>query len=154
MSATREGFLLLNLIFVTMDKTERFFELKELWKKSDEARRAEIDKEISALLASMDGGDDEKLLEGIKQDFSHMHDDLEEVRQELLRDKMKEVLPAISVSYIARKYFGKSSSWFYQRLNGNKVNGKEASFTPGELNTLSAALNDIGKKLSAMSAVL
>lgn len=137
-----------------MDKTERFFELKELWKKSDEAQRVEIDKEISALLASMDDGDDGKLLEGVKRDFSHIHNDLEEVRQELLRDKMKEVLPAISISYIARKYFGKSSSWFYQRLNGNKVNGKEATFTPNELSTLSAALNDIGKKLSAMSAVL
>lgn len=137
-----------------MDKTKRFFELKELWKKSDETRRAEIDKEISALLASMNEEDDGKLLDGIKQDFARMHDDLEEVRQELLRDRMKEVLPAISVSYIARRYFGKSSSWFYQRLNGNKVNGKEAAFTPNELSTLSAALNDIGKKLSAMSAVL
>jgi len=137
-----------------MDKTERFFELKELWKKSDEAHRVEIDKEISTLLASMDDKDDGKLLEGVKQDFSHIHDDLEGVRQEVLRDKMKEVLPAISVSYISRKYFGKSSSWFYQRLNGNKVNGKEAAFTPNELSTLSAALKDIGKKLSAMSAVL
>lgn len=137
-----------------MDKTKRFFELKELWKKSDETRRAEIDKEISALLASMNEEDDGKLLDGIKQDFARMHDDLEEVRRELLRDRMKEVLPAISVSYIAHRYFGKSSSWFYQRLNGNKVNGKEAAFTPNELSTLSAALNDIGKKLSAMSAVL
>ena len=137
-----------------MDKTERFFELKELWKKSDEAHRVEIDKEISALLASMNDEEDGKLLEGVKQDFAHIHNDLEEVRQEVLRDKMKEILPAISVSYIARKYFGKSSSWFYQRLNGNRVNGKEAAFTPNELSTLSAALNDIGKRLSAMSAVL
>ena len=125
-----------------MDKTERFFELKELWKKSDEAHRVEIDKEISELLESMDTEDDERLLEGVKQDFANIHNKLEDVRQEVLRDKMKEVLPAIS------------SSWFYQRLNGNKVNGKEATFTPNELSTLSAALNDIGKKLSAMSAVL
>lgn len=137
-----------------MNKTERFFELKELWKNSDEAQRAEIDKEISALLDSMNDSDDQSLLESVKKDFEHIHEDLEEVRQELLRDRMKEVLPAISVSYIARKYFGKSASWFYQRLNGNKVNGKEAAFTPNELSTLSAALNDIGKKLSAMSAVL
>lgn len=137
-----------------MDKTERFFELKELWKNSDEAHRVEIDKEISALLESMSAEDDGKLLEGVKLDFAHIHNDLKDIHQELLRDKMKEILPAISVSYIARKYFGKSSSWFYQRLNGNKVNGKEANFTPNELNTLSAALNDIGKKLSAMSAVL
>ena len=137
-----------------MDKTERFFELKELWKNSDEAHRVEIDREISALLESMSAEDDGKLLEGVKQDFTHIHNDLKDIHQELLRDKMKEILPAISVSYIARKYFGKSSSWFYQRLNGNKVNGKEANFTPTELSTLSAALNDIGKKLSAMSAVL
>lgn len=137
-----------------MNKTEHFFELKELWKNSDEAQRAEIDKEISALLDSMNDSDDQSLLESVKKDFEHIHEDLEEVRQELLRDRMKEVLPAISVSYIARKYFGKSASWFYQRLNGNKVNGKEAAFTPNELSTLSSALNDIGKKLSAMSAAL
>ena len=137
-----------------MNKTERFFELKELWKNSDEAQRAEIDKEISALLDSMNDSDDQSLLESVRKDFEHIHEDLEEVRQELLRDRMKEVLPAISVSYIARKYFGKSASWFYQRLNGNKVNGKEAAFTPNELSTLSAALNDIGKKLSAMSTAL
>ena len=137
-----------------MNKTERFFELKELWKNSDEAQRAEIDKEISALLDSMNDSDDQSLLESVKKDFEHIHEDLEEVRQELLRDRMKEVPPAISVSYIARKYFGKSASWFYQCLNGNKVNGKEAAFTPNELSTLSAALNDIGKKLSAMSTAL
>lgn len=70
-----------------MNKTERFFELKELWKNSDEVRRAEIDKEISALLDSMNDNDDQALLQGVKEDFEHIHKDLEEVRQELLRDK-------------------------------------------------------------------
>ena len=70
-----------------MDKTERFFELKELWKKSDEAHRVEIDKEISELLESMDTEDDERLLEGVKQDFANIHNKLEDVRQEVLRIK-------------------------------------------------------------------
>ena len=35
-----------------MDKVKRFFELKELWIKSNESERAELDKEIKGLLAA------------------------------------------------------------------------------------------------------
>ncbi|MDR0939912.1 MAG: DUF5053 domain-containing protein [Mediterranea sp.] len=134
-----------------MDKTTRFLELKELWKKSDEARRAEIDKEIAALLDSMGEKDIDSLTEGVKLDFARIHADMEGIQEELVRKKLEGVLPAISVSYLAKRYFGKSSSWFYQRMNGNKVNGKPAAFTPAELRTLADALADVGRKLSAAS---
>ena len=63
---------------------------------------------------------------------------------------MKEVLPAISVSYLARHYFGKSTSWFYQRLNGNEVHGKVVRFTQEELEILNSALKDIGSRISSL----
>jgi hypothetical protein len=63
-------------------------------------------------------------------------------------------LPAISVSYLSKNYFKKTPQWFYQRLNGNKVNGKEAHFTSNELQTLSIALKEIGQKLSASASVI
>ena len=36
---------------------------------------------------------------------------------------------ALSLSYIAQKYFGKSRAWLMQKVNGNTVNGKTAAFT-------------------------
>jgi hypothetical protein len=100
--------------------------------------------------------DDEmaKLTMGVKSDFSHIRQDLDEVREALLRKKLEDVLPAISISYFAKHYFGKSTSWFYQRMNGNKVNGKVAAFTQAELRTLADALDDVGRRLSAVSLTL
>ena len=42
----------------------------------------------------------------------------------LIRQKLKNVIPAISMSYISKNYFKKSDNWIYQRLNGNTINGK------------------------------
>jgi predicted ribosome quality control (RQC) complex YloA/Tae2 family protein len=70
----------------------------------------------------------------------------------LLRQKLEDVLPILSVSYLSKNYFKKTPQWFYQRLNGNSVNGKEAQFTPNELETLSNALKEIGEKLNKTAA--
>ena len=69
-------------------------------------------------------------------------------KQIQIRKQLESVLPFISVSALAKSYFGKSSSWFYQRLNGNIVHGKPAAFTEDELKTLNHALQDISTKLS------
>lgn len=134
-----------------MDKVKRFFELKELWKKSDGSQRAEIDKEIKSLLDSFSPEDDALLTKGVQKDFSRIHKDISDIEEQLVRRQMQEILPIISISYLAKNYFGKSASWFYQRLNGNKVNGKIASFTREEIEILNEALRDISKKVGALS---
>ena len=48
------------------------------------------------------------------------------------------------VSYLA------CISWLIQRLNGSKVNGKEAHFNKEEVLQLQSALNDLGKKHSSI----
>ncbi|MGV4405256.1 DUF5053 domain-containing protein [Ornithobacterium rhinotracheale] len=84
-----------------------------------------------------------------------MLEDLTQTRKEaqniVLRQKLEGILPIISLSYIVEHYFGKSTSWFYQRLNGNMVNGKPAEFTPEELKTIDFALQDISKKIGSIS---
>ena len=47
----------------------------------------------------------------------------DETDEFLLKDKLKEVSKIVSISYIAKEYFGKSRSWLHQRINGNIVNG-------------------------------
>ena len=76
--------------------------------------------------------------------------DIEELRASRIREKMGDLDQAVSFAYIAKNYFGKSYSWLIQRLNGSKVNGKEAHFNKEEVLQLQSALNDLGRKLSSI----
>ncbi|WP_052356284.1 DUF5053 domain-containing protein [Bacteroides timonensis] len=70
------------------------------------------------------------------------------------KELMKEVTPALSLSYIAENYFGKGKSWLYQRINNSVVNGKPTSFTQDELKILADSLGDLSNRLSALSLVI
>lgn len=72
----------------------------------------------------------------------------------VLRDKLGEISKVISLSYIAKKYFGKSRNWLYQRLNGYLVNGKPARFTDEERKKFVTAINDISDMLKKISLSL
>lgn len=65
------------------------------------------------------------------------------IMQVQLRKILEKIYDAVSWSYIAKKYFGKSRSWLNQRINSFLVNGKEAQFTSEELNRLQQALLDL-----------
>lgn len=75
----------------------------------------------------------------------------EEVAEYSIRQKMGNLAEAINFAFIAREYFGKSRSWLYHKIKGDIVNGKPASFTPGEKETFYNALNDIKSQLSAFT---
>lgn len=130
-----------------MDKITRFFELKGNWKNASAEERAQIDNEIEALLESMTAEEEERLSEAIDSDFAGLHSKAEELKENIIREKMSCILPLISVSHLARKYFSRSPQWFYQRLNGNTVNGKPAKFTEAEIQILNDALQDISKEI-------
>ena len=80
-------------------------------------------------------------------------DRMMEAESEHIRQQLGDVPDILSMSYIAKNYFGKSRTWLYQRINGNKVNGKPAYFTRSERKQLQEALHDIGKKLSAITLI-
>lgn len=135
-----------------MDKVKRFFELKELWKKASEVERSDIDRELSDLMDSMNETERESLFEGVSDDFKRMREEVTDIRRTLsIRQQMEPILPYISVSSLAKDYFGKSTSWFYQRLNGNIIHGKAAAFTDKELNVLKDALQDVASKLNKIT---
>lgn len=73
------------------------------------------------------------------------------IDEDIIREKIKNILPVISLSYIAKTYFGKTKSWMYQRVNGNLVNGKPAKFTDEEKEILNSALKDIADLLMKTS---
>lgn len=76
---------------------------------------------------------------------------LDVMEENAIKLQMQEIAEIVSLSYLAKKYFNKSRSWLYQRLNGNLVNGKPARFTQEELQTFNNALQDISKKIGSLS---
>ena len=106
----------------------------------------------------------EKERESVREEMRQMCDDdavsvatlaVEQIKEThteidayLIRKQMEDILPCISLAYIAETYFKKSRQWLYQRVNGLLVNGKPARFTPEEIETLNFALQDMGKRLA------
>ncbi len=64
-----------------------------------------------------------------------------------VKQKMNDILVAISWREIARTYFGRSSSWLYHKLDGIDGNGKVGGFTPEEAQTLKDALCDLSDRI-------
>jgi uncharacterized protein YecE (DUF72 family) len=120
---------------------QKIEELKERY------RNAKNDKELDAIKNEV-----AQMAEANQQEFeTAMLDSIKEttdrLKEDRLRKRIEPILSAISVSYLAKNYFGKTPQWFYQRLNGNIVNGTEAKFTEDELKTLSGAIIDLSDKL-------
>ena len=71
-----------------------------------------------------------------------------------VKKQLEEITEIISLKYIAKKYFGKTSSWLYNKINGAIVNGKPVYFTHDEILTLNGALQDISRKIGSISVTL
>lgn len=63
----------------------------------------------------------------------------------------EDLLRVLNGAYIAERFFGKSGSWFSQKLNNNMKNGKPCEFTLEELETLSNALHTIAIELQDLA---
>lgn len=91
----------------------------------------------------------EKYEKGIEEIMQGLDKVIEDANEVVARRLMGDIPEAISFSYIAKKYFGKSRAWLMQKVNGNKVNGKKAAFSEEEREKFRAALLDISDKLTA-----
>ena len=80
--------------------------------------------------------------------------EMDEIKQDItiLRQQINEdTYQLIPMSYIAKHYFGKSASWLYQRINGNKVGGRQYTLNEEQKATFNRALQDIAKRISSFS---
>lgn len=83
--------------------------------------------------------------------YADINNSLNEIEKEIsVRQQLEEVKEVISLSYIAKKYFGKSRQWLNNRINGCIVNGKQCQFSEEEKERLNYALSDIGKLLGSI----
>lgn len=55
----------------------------------------------------------------------------------------------VNKTQLARQYFGKSHSWFSQRLNGCTVLNRKMFFKEEEFHQLAEAFRDIARRLEA-----
>lgn len=66
---------------------------------------------------------------------------------ETLRTSMYDVLTDVSWAHISRDYFGKSSSWFYHKMDGRDGNGNPTDFSAEEREVIKGALVDLSEKI-------
>ena len=59
-----------------------------------------------------------------------------------MKKQMEDILLAISWRELSTRYFGKSCSWLYHKLDGIDGNGKPTEFTEEEKYMLKGALTD------------
>jgi hypothetical protein len=135
-----------------MNARSKFLNLKEEWKSTDDTGRESIEKKMDAFFNSLSEEEKKEVQSAVSDDFSSMHKEISEINKLIdVREKLSPILPMISISYISKHFFGKSTSWFYQRLNGNLIHGKPVKFTDDERKKLSIALQSIGKTLNEAS---
>lgn len=87
----------------------------------------------------------------VLQCYDEIGTELNEIKNELtVRQQLTDISGAISLSYIAQNYFGKSKQWLNNKINGCIVNGKPSRFTEEEKERFNDALSDLSKKIGAI----
>lgn len=65
--------------------------------------------------------------------------------------KESDLLKVLNGTYLAERFFGKSGSWFSQKINNHEKNGKPVEFTEDEIKTLKEALVVISLELQDLA---
>ena len=69
--------------------------------------------------------------------------------QTTMKMRLHDILLSITWRDIAHRYFGKSSSWLYHKMDGINGNGGKDEFSPDEAKQLQAALYDLSDRIRA-----
>lgn len=131
----------------------------EKWKQMDGAGDPCADTYLAEIAAqAREEGKEQEMSELIphmlEKAVRHLDNIETAIKEFTIREKLGDLAETINLAYIARHYFGKSRQWLYQRMKGQIVNGKPASFTQAEKETFIAALEDIRNRLGAVTANL
>ena len=72
---------------------------------------------------------------------------LKQTQAETTKAQLSDLLISISWSDLAKRYFNRSGSWLYHKLDGVDGNKKSTSFTEAELDQLRGALVDLSERI-------
>ena len=111
------------------------------------ADRETIDK-MADKISAIATPEEMKEIEQLMRDWLiEIGDDIADIKRQIREEDYK-LLP---ISYIAKNYFGKSSSWLYQRINGTSVRGRTYTLNVEQKKVFNAALKEIGEKIASLS---
>lgn len=115
----------------------------------ERARLLQLEEELKTLqLSEQDRKEGQKFFE---DGINEIQNEIQVIKEKVsLQEQLKEVSEIISLSYIAKKYFNKTRTWLYQKINQNVIHGKACKFTDEELKTLQFALDDIKNKIDSI----
>ena len=71
-----------------------------------------------------------------------------------VKNKLADIMLDISMSKISTRYFEKSRSWLYHKLDGIDGNGKPTDFSDEEKEQLRNALQDLSERIAACAQKL
>mgnify|MGYP004456897619 CR=1 FL=1 len=69
--------------------------------------------------------------------------------EQIMRERLADLKFVVSWREIANRYFGKSASWLYHKLDGIDGNGGKGGFSEAEAKQLHDALYDISDRIRA-----
>lgn len=64
-----------------------------------------------------------------------------------VKEQLSDIASDVSWAKISQRYFGKSASWLYNKINGVDGNGGQGGFTESEKQQLREALYDFANRL-------
>ncbi|MGN1239255.1 MAG: DUF5053 domain-containing protein [Paludibacteraceae bacterium] len=64
-----------------------------------------------------------------------------------VKTKMQDILCDIAIGRLCMRYFEKSPSWLYHKINQEVINGKQVTFTEEEVQQLKGALVDLSDRI-------
>lgn len=128
-------------------------ELKLAIGKEDSESRNKFDVIIAELQnTELNETERKELEELLRQGLAEISTSMDAIEKEIrIRDQIRDSLDILPLSYIAKHYFGKSASWLYQRINGNKVRGKVYTLNKEEIEIFNKALKEIGNRIGSLS---
>ena len=68
--------------------------------------------------------------------------------------KESDIMRVLNATYIAERFFGRSKSWFSQKINNHMKNGEPVTFTPSEIATLKDALLTLSREIQEIAEKL
>lgn len=71
-----------------------------------------------------------------------------------MKERCQDILMSVSWLDFANRYFKRSSSWFYHKMDGIDGNGGTGGFTPDEVEQMRNALFDLSERIRKCAETL
>ena len=68
-------------------------------------------------------GDKKMIADFMDECLNEISSEIAGMEERTIKLQLQNISEIISLSFIAKHYFGKTKEWLYQRINGNVVNG-------------------------------